>query len=296
MANLISQLKQEISTLDLSPRVEKIGRVLAVGDGIAQVSGLSEVMMSEMVEIETTTGDIVRGVVLNLEEDQVGVMILGGEKDIKEGALVKSTNKILAVPAGEDLIGRVVSPQGEALDGQGQIKTKQTYPVEKIAPGVISRQAVNTPLATGIKAIDAMIPIGRGQRELIIGDRQTGKTAIVVDEFGSVSGMVTIEDILEHLFIDVYDEYGIREHLWQRIDDRTMIVSGKMSLKEFNEIAGMDIPLVNFKTIGGFIFHLFGKLPVSGDKVVFDNHTFQVEKIAGNRIVAIKVQREEADG
>jgi len=181
MANLISQLKQEISTLDLSPRVEKIGRVLAVGDGIAQVSGLSEVMMSEMVEIETTTGDIVRGVVLNLEEDQVGVMILGGEKDIKEGALVKSTNKILAVPAGEDLIGRVVSPQGEALDGQGQIKTKQTYPVEKIAPGVISRQAVNTPLATGIKAIDAMIPIGRGQRELIIGDRQTGKTAIVVD-------------------------------------------------------------------------------------------------------------------
>jgi len=122
------------------------------------------------------------------------------------------------------------------------------------------------------------------------------KTAIVVDEFGSVSGMVTIEDILEHLFIDVYDEHGIREHLWQRIDDRTMIVSGKMSLKEFNEIAGMDIPLVNFKTIGGFIFHLFGKLPVSGDRVVFDNHTFQVEKIAGNRIVAIKVQREEVDG
>ena len=122
------------------------------------------------------------------------------------------------------------------------------------------------------------------------------KTAIVVDEFGSVSGMVTIEDILEHLFIDVYDEYGIREHLWQRIDDRTMIVSGKMSLKEFNETTGMDIPLVNFKTIGGFIFHLFGKLPVSGDRIVFDNHTFQVEKIAGNRIVAIKVQREEADG
>ena len=174
---IIEQLKKQIEGFETTATTEKVGTVIEVGDGVAKISGLSDVMASEMIEFP---GGIF-GVILNLEEGQVGAMILGSFEGIKEGDTVKSTGKILSIPVGENMIGRVVNPLGQAVDGKGEISSEKFYPIEKIAPGVITRQSVNQPVQTGIKAIDAMIPIGRGQRELIIGDRQTGKTAIAVD-------------------------------------------------------------------------------------------------------------------
>ncbi|HBO16717.1 MAG: ATP synthase subunit alpha [Candidatus Moranbacteria bacterium GW2011_GWE2_35_2-] len=174
---IINQLKKQIENFETGVRSEKVGKVIEIGDGVARVSGLGDVMASEMVEFP---GGVI-GVALNLEEDQVGAMILGEYKGIKEGDEVRSTGKILSVPVGEMMIGRVVNPLGEAIDGKGEIKSETFYPVEKVAPGVITRKSVSVPVQTGIKAIDAVIPVGRGQRELIIGDRQTGKTAIAID-------------------------------------------------------------------------------------------------------------------
>src|SRR3989339_92670 len=174
---IIEQLKQQIVDFKNKATVEQVGTVIEVGDGIAKIAGLADCMSQEMLAF--AGGQF--GVALNLEEDSVGAMILGEYTGIKEGDQVKTTKRILEVPVGEAVIGRVVSPLGEALDGKGEIKTSQFYPVEKIAPRVIARQSVSTPLQTGIKAIDSMIPIGRGQRELIIGDRQTGKTAVAID-------------------------------------------------------------------------------------------------------------------
>ncbi len=174
---VVESIKKQIHDFDEQISIEKIGKVIEVGDGIAKIGGLSEVMSSEMLDF----GNGVFGVALNLEEETVGAMILGDYNKIKEGDIVKSTGKILQVPVGEDLIGRVVNPLGLALDGKAEIKEKKFYPVEKIAPGVITRKSVHQPLQTGVKAIDSIIPIGRGQRELIIGDRQTGKTAIAID-------------------------------------------------------------------------------------------------------------------
>lgn len=174
---IIDQLKKQIENFEAKTQTEKVGRVMEIGDGVARISGLSDVMASEMVEFKGGT----YGVALNLEEDRIGAMILGEGKNIKEGDEVKSTGKILSVPVGESTIGRVIDPLGAPLDGKGEIKADKFYPIEKIAPGVITRKSVNQPVQTGIKAIDAMIPIGRGQRELIIGDRQTGKTAIAID-------------------------------------------------------------------------------------------------------------------
>jgi F-type H+/Na+-transporting ATPase subunit alpha len=174
---LIEELKKQIENFHQESKVEAIGTVLEVGDGVVRLSGLSEVMASEMVEFENGT----LGVALNLEEGEVGVMLLSPEGTISEGMTAKSTGKILSVPVGDDVIGRVVSALGEPLDGKGDLKKDVYYPVEKIAPGVITRESVGQPLQTGIKAIDALIPVGRGQRELIIGDRQTGKTAVAID-------------------------------------------------------------------------------------------------------------------
>jgi F-type H+-transporting ATPase subunit alpha len=174
---IIEQLKKRIENFKAEATVEKVGTVVEVGDGIARIAGLSECMSQEMIEFEN--GEF--GVALNLEEDTVGAMILGNYLNIKEGDQVKLTGRILEVPVGEAVIGRVVNPLGQPLDGKGEIKTDTFYPVEKIAPRVIERKSVDTPVQTGIKAIDSMIPIGRGQRELIIGDRQTGKTAVAVD-------------------------------------------------------------------------------------------------------------------
>lgn len=175
--HILDLLKKELQQLSTDPVVDQVGTVLDVGDGIARIDGLSKVQMAEMLDFP----DGIQGVVLNLEEDSVGAIILGDPSGIHEGDTVKATGRILSVPVGEELVGRVVNPLGIPLDGKGAITTSHESPVEKIAPGVITRQSVNAPVQTGIKAIDAMIPIGRGQRELIIGDRQTGKTAIVVD-------------------------------------------------------------------------------------------------------------------
>lgn len=185
---LIQELKSRISEFHHEPKAEAIGTVLEIGDGVARVAGLSEVMAGEMVEFEN--GAI--GVALNLEEGEVGVMLLDETGTLGEGATAKSTGKILSVPVGEGVIGRVLSPLGLPIDGKGDVKAVAYYPVEKIAPGVITRQSVNQPLQTGIKAIDALIPIGRGQRELIIGDRQTGKTAIAIDTIINQKGQGVI--------------------------------------------------------------------------------------------------------
>jgi len=174
---IVEQLKKQIEGFKNEVSTEKVGKVIEVGDGIARISGLSDLMASEMVQFPN--GEI--GVALNLEEDRVGVMVLGSYLDIKEGDEVQATGKVLSIPVSDKMIGRVIDPLGIPVDGKGEIAAEKFYPVEKIAPGVITRKGVHQPVQTGIKAIDAMIPIGRGQRELIIGDRQTGKTAIAID-------------------------------------------------------------------------------------------------------------------
>ena len=170
-------IQKEIEKYESSLQMESVGTVLQIGDGIARVWGLEDVMMSELVEFP---GGIL-GMVLNLEEDNVGVAVFGSDQGIKEGDIVKRTGKIASVPVGEALAGRVVNALGQPLDGKGPIVTDKFRPMESKAPGVVQRRPVNQPVQTGLKAIDSMIPIGRGQRELIIGDRQTGKTAVVLD-------------------------------------------------------------------------------------------------------------------
>src|SRR6204780_4224130 len=174
---IASVLQKEIEDFKDQLATSEVGRVLEVGDGIARCYGLSTAMAGEMVEFPNG----VRGLVFNLEENSVGVIILGDYLEISEGDEVKTTGQLLRVPVGDALIGRVVNPLGEPLDGKGPVVTSQTRAVEFMAPGVAARQPVTQPLQTGIKAIDSMTPVGRGQRELIIGDRKTGKTAIAID-------------------------------------------------------------------------------------------------------------------
>ncbi len=171
---IADQISKEISALKIPIQTKTVGEIIEVGDGIAKIGGLSGAMYSELLELPRET----MGIVLNLEKDNIGAIILGESDHLKEGDEVKSTGKLLTVPVGNQLIGRVVDPLGRPLDGKSIPGNCEQYPVERIAPGVITRQPVNTPLQTGIKAIDSMIPIGRGQRELIIGDRKTGKSAI----------------------------------------------------------------------------------------------------------------------
>jgi len=170
-------IKKQITDFENKVDSNDVGTVITVGDGVALVYGLDKAMLGELVEFNRS----VYGMVMNLEEENVGCVLLGNDTEIKEGDIVRRTKKVVEVPVGDALLGRVVNALGQPLDGLGEIKSKATRPVERIAPGVIYRKSVDTPLQTGIKAIDAMIPIGRGQRELIIGDRQTGKTAIAVD-------------------------------------------------------------------------------------------------------------------
>jgi len=178
---IIEQLKNQINNFQTQVEEKNFGKVIEVGDSIAKISGLSKIMMSEMLEFQTKSGKKIYGVALNLEEDNVGAVILGDSHKIKEGDEVLALKRILEVPVGENLIGRIVNPLGEAVDGKENPKTDKNYPIEKIAPGVITRKSVDQPLQTGIKSIDSMIPIGRGQRELIIGDRQVGKTSVAID-------------------------------------------------------------------------------------------------------------------
>lgn len=185
---ITSILKEQIADYKSLSAVDEVGRVVYVGDGIARVYGLDKVMYGELVEFP---GDI-QGMALNLEEDNVGCVLFGSDTTVKEGDIVKRTGKVVQVPVGPELVGRVVNPLGQPLDGKGPINAKIYNPVERIATGVVSRQPVKEPLQTGIKAIDAMIPIGRGQRELIIGDRQTGKTAIAIDTIINQKGQGVI--------------------------------------------------------------------------------------------------------
>ena len=170
-------LREQIENYEQAIAVDEVGAIISVGDGIARVHGLEKVMAGEMLQFPRD----VYGIALNLEEEEVGVVLLGETTELKEGDVVKRTNAIMSVPVGDALVGRVVNPLGQPLDGKGPIVTKLRNPLERLAPGVIDRQPVREPLQTGIKAIDSMIPIGRGQRELIIGDRQTGKTAVILD-------------------------------------------------------------------------------------------------------------------
>jgi F-type H+-transporting ATPase subunit alpha len=176
-----SILKGAITDYESRVRTEEVGQVLEVGDGIARVHGLQNVMYQEMLEFEDAKGERITGLALNLEEDNVGAIIAGDDTHILEGATVRRTEKLASVPVGEGVLGRVINAVGVPMDGKGEIEAEQDVPVEVVAPGIIKRQPVKEPLQTGIKAIDAMIPIGRGQRELVIGDRKTGKSSILID-------------------------------------------------------------------------------------------------------------------
>ena len=178
-------IRDQLGSHSIEIDVAEVGSVISVGDGIARVHGVERAMAGEMLEF----GKGVFGIALNLEEESVGAVLLGDYKQIKEGDTVKRTNRIISVPVGEELVGRVVNALGQPIDGKGPIVTKQYSPIERLAPGVVDRSPVKEPLQTGIKAIDSMVPIGRGQRELIIGDRQTGKTAIAVDAIINQKGL-----------------------------------------------------------------------------------------------------------
>src|SRR5437899_5268066 len=181
-------LRQEIENYERVIDVSETGSVISVGDGIAEIHGLEKVMAGELIEFPHD----VRGLALNLEEDKVGAVLFGEFQKIKEGDLVKRTGRIMQGPVGQALVGRVVDALGNPVDDRGPIMTEDFNPVERIAPGVVDRQPVKEPLQTGLKAIDSMIPIGRGQRELIIGDRQTGKTAVAIDTIINQKGLDVI--------------------------------------------------------------------------------------------------------
>jgi F-type H+-transporting ATPase subunit alpha len=213
---IISIIKSAIDTFDQGMETRSVGTVVEVGDGIAQVYGLEDALASELLEFPGG----VMGMALNLKEETVGAVILGDARAIKEGDTVKTTGRVVEVPVGQALVGRVVDPLGRPLDDKGPIAATKTRPVERIAPGVIVRQSVDTPVQTGIKAIDALIPIGRGQRELIIGDRQTGKTAIAIDTIinqkgkGLVCIYVAIGQKLSTVAntVAILEKYGAMDH------------------------------------------------------------------------------------
>src|SRR6201981_188420 len=177
MPSLLQEIEAQIAQAKMTPAKQNVGVIREVGDGVAKVEGLTDAMLNEMIDL----GRGITGLALNLEESEVGVIILGDYTQLQEGDEAKTTGKLLQVPVGKGLLGRVVNTLGQPLDNKGPIKSETAYPLEKIAPGVIKRLGVSQPVQTGIMAIDAMIPIGRGQRELIIGDRATGKTTIALD-------------------------------------------------------------------------------------------------------------------
>ena len=183
-AEISDLLKAKIENLNTKTEARTRGTVISVTDGIVRVYGLSDVMQGEMLEFPGNTF----GLAMNLERDSVGAVILGEYEHITEGDEVKCTGRILEVPIGRELVGRVVNALGQPIDGKGPINASKTAPIEKIAPGVIARQSVDQPMQTGLKAIDSMVPVGRGQRELIIGDRQTGKTAVALDAIVNQKG------------------------------------------------------------------------------------------------------------
>jgi F-type H+-transporting ATPase subunit alpha len=206
-----SILKQQIEQSQTDIAVDEVGTVLYVGDGIARIYGLTKAMSGELLEFPNG----LNGMVLNLEEDNVACAIMGDDIGIKEGDSVRRTGRVVQVPVGDNLIGRVVSPLGQPLDGRGPIQTDKFRPVEVVAPGVITRESVNTPLQTGIKGIDSIIPIGRGQRELIIGDRGTGKTAIAVDTIINQRG----QDVI-CIYVAIGQKASTVNRIWHTLEER----------------------------------------------------------------------------
>ncbi|MBT3981998.1 MAG: F0F1 ATP synthase subunit alpha [Bacteriovoracaceae bacterium] len=222
---ITSIIKDRIENFETRLKVDEVGSVITVGDGVARVFGLKNVMAGELVEFETGT----KGMVLNLETNNVGVAIFGDDPKITEGSSCKRTEQIVEVPVGDALLGRVVNAIGEAIDGQGGIATNETRKVEIKAPGILARKSVHEPLQTGIKAIDAMIPIGRGQRELIIGDRKTGKTAVAVDTIINQKG----KDVV-CIYVAIGQKQSTIAQLYQKLKeagalDYTIIVSATAS-------------------------------------------------------------------
>ncbi|MCL1895812.1 MAG: F0F1 ATP synthase subunit alpha [Clostridiales bacterium] len=220
-----SVIREQIKEYENDVRISDYGYVIQVGDGIARVFGLDNCMSGELLEFPEETF----GMALNLEEENVGVVVMGSDMHIKEGDVVKPTGRVVVVPVGEALIGRVVSSLGQPLDGKGPINTDETRPIESPAPGVLARKSVHQPLQTGIKAIDSMIPIGKGQRELIIGDRQTGKTAIAVDTILNQKG----EDVI-CIYVAIGQKKSTVAQMVQRLEDKgamdyTIIVSATAS-------------------------------------------------------------------
>src|SRR5262247_2710035 len=177
MADLLQEIEAQIAGTQTAAARQNVGIIRELGDGVAKIEGLTDAMLNEMIDL----GHGITGLVLNLEETEVGVIILGDYTELEEGDEVRTTGKLLQVPVGKGLLGRVVNTLGEPIDGKGPIKSDVAYPVEKIAPGIMKRKPVSQPVQTGIMPIDAMIPIGRGQRELVIGDRSTGKTTLCID-------------------------------------------------------------------------------------------------------------------
>jgi F-type H+/Na+-transporting ATPase subunit alpha len=224
-SEISSILKQELKSFDNKADVQEAGTVLQVGDNIARIYGLENVMAGELLEFDGN----VYGMALNLEEENVGCVILGSDAGISEGDLVKRTNQIVNIPVGENMVGRVVNPLGEPIDGKGDIQTTERQPLERIAAGVCDRQPVKQPLQTGIKAIDSMVPIGKGQRELIIGDRKTGKTAIALDTIINQKG----QDVI-CVYVAIGQKKSTVAHLYQTLIDNgaidyTIIVSATAS-------------------------------------------------------------------
>jgi F-type H+-transporting ATPase subunit alpha len=225
-------IKAKIAKYANKSAISEEGKVVSVGDGIANVVGLDNVMLNELVEFENGTF----GMALNLETDMVGVVLLGDFDNITENSVVKRTQKVISVPVGNTLLGRIVNPLGVAIDGREPIKVTKTMPIEKIAPGVMTRQSVDQPLETGILSIDAMFPIGKGQRELIIGDRQTGKTTVAIDTIINQKGK------------DVYCVYvGIGQKnssIAQLV--RTLNVKGAMDYTVVISATASDIPALKY--------------------------------------------------
>ena len=218
-----SIIKNKIDNYELRTEVSNTGSVLEIGDGIARIYGLRNVMANELVQFED--GNSTLGIAMNLEEDNVGVVILGDYTNIKEGTIVKTTGRIASVPVGDGLIGRIVDPTGKPLDGKGEFPYTKTRPIERVAPGIVTRKSVHEPLQTGLTAIDALTPIGRGQRELIIGDRQTGKTAIAIDTIINQKG----KDVI-CIYVAIGQKASTVAHLAKTLEEKgamdyTIIVS-----------------------------------------------------------------------
>ncbi|MCB1681202.1 MAG: F0F1 ATP synthase subunit alpha [Alphaproteobacteria bacterium] len=212
-------LKEQIADFEAQADVAEIGKVLSVGDGVARVYGLDNVQAGEMVEFQKG----VVGMALNLEADNVGVVVFGSDRDIKEGDIVRRTKKIVEIPVGKELLGRVVDPLGNPLDGKGPIKGSSTSRIEVKAPGIIPRKSVSEPMQTGLKAIDALVPIGRGQRELIIGDRQTGKTAVAVDTIinqKSVNKSTNEKDKLYCIYVSIGQKRSTVAQLVKELEEQ----------------------------------------------------------------------------